>query len=123
MPNQINSEIQSSEETKAWLAAWSDNDRYCHYFAIAVDGEEKHLMGNWNAPFYSSEEAKQFQGMMQDKHPDSELVCIEGLMHINGAMANTPNEFWATWQKKHTDRLIALKTVSKIKVTDKGEKA
>lgn len=109
MPNQINSEIQLSEETKAWLAAWADNGRYCHYFAVSLD-DDKHLMGTWNAPFYSIEEAEQFRRMMQAKHPDSELIRIDGIIHIDGAMKNTPNKFWATWQKKHKERIASLKT-------------
>lgn len=103
----MTNQIQLSEETKVWLAAWADNVRYCHYFAVSLD-DDKHLMGTWNAPFYSFEEAQQFAKTMQAEKPDSELVCIEGITHIDGAMKNTPNKFWATWQKKHKQRIAAL---------------
>ncbi|MDM1757585.1 hypothetical protein HX127_08365 [Acinetobacter sp. 256-1] len=70
--------------------------------------DEMYPVGNWNAPFYSFEEAKEFKDMMQAKYPDREFSRIEGMLCIDGAMKETPNKFWATWQKKHKQRIALL---------------
>lgn len=109
MPN--TNQIQLSEQSQAWLNTMLSKSRYCHYFAVCIHGNEIYPMGNWNAPFYSIEEAKQFKDMMQAKHPSLEFSRIEGTLHIDGAMKDIPNKFWATWQKKHEQRIAALMTL------------
>ena len=104
-------QIQLSEQSQAWLDVMLKKPRYCHYFAVCIDGDEMYPLGSWNAPFYSVEEAKQFKDMMQAKHLDREFTCIEGTLHIDGAMKDTPNKFWATWQKKHKQRISALTAI------------
>ena len=109
MPHQINSKDTTenllSEQSQAWLNAWLDAPSYCHYFAVGMENCDPNLMGDWNAPFYSIEEAKQFKDKMQAKYPDRKFIRIEGALHADGAMRSTPNKFWATWQKKHKQRI------------------
>ena len=104
----MTNQIQLNEQSKAWLNAVLKETRYCHYFAVCVDGGEVYPVGNWNAPFYSFEEAKEFKDMMQAKYPDREFSRIEGMLCVDGAMKETPNKFWATWQKKHKQRIALL---------------
>ncbi|MDD2944529.1 hypothetical protein [Acinetobacter sp.] len=113
MSNQNNSENSNqnllSEQSQAWLESVLKHTQYCHYFAVGMD-DNKYPIGDWHAPFYSIEEATQFKDMMQAKHPDRDFSHIEGMLHIDSAMKNTPNKFWATWQKKHKERIASLKT-------------
>ena len=102
------SENLLSEQSQAWLNAWLGAPRYCHYFAVAIEGGDPNLMGDWNAPFYSIEEAKHFNDKMQAKYPDRTFIRIEGVLHIDGAMEDTPNKFWETWQNKHKNRIAEL---------------
>ncbi len=108
MSNQINSTRQLDEQSQAWLNAMLQKTRYCHYFALCFAEDDMHPMGNWNAPFYSIEEASQFKNQIQSEHPDREFMLIEGVLHINGAMGHTPNKFWATWQQQHKARISSL---------------
>ena len=107
MPNQNTNHIQPSADYQAWLDAWLKAPRYCHYFAVSTE-DDKHPMGNWDAPFYSFDEASQFARAIQSKCPDKTLLCIEGVLHVDGAMKYTPNKYWATWQKKHKQRIAEL---------------
>lgn len=108
MPNSNTSQNLLSEQSQAWLNAWLDAPRYCHFFSVGIEGGSRHLMGDWDAPFYSIEEAQQFKEAMQAKYPNNEFHCIEGVLCIDDAMRNTPNKFWTTWQKKHNQRLSSL---------------
>lgn len=108
MPNSNTPQNPLSEQSQAWLNAWLDAPRYCHFFAVGIEGGSPYPMGDWNAPFFSVEEAKQFKDQMKEKYPDLEFIRIEGVVHIDGAMKDTPNHFWATWQKKHKQRLSSL---------------
>ena len=65
-------------------------------------------MGNWDAPFYSIEEAQEFKEAMQAEHPDRDFFRVEGVLSIDGAMEDTPNKFWETWQNKHKNRIAEL---------------
>lgn len=112
MPNQINSKNLLNEQSQAWLDSSLKHTRYCHFFAICI-GDNKYPMGDWNAPFYSIEEAHQFKEAMQAKYPNEEFYRIEGILHVDGAMKDAPNKFWATWQKKHKQRIKDLETNEK----------
>lgn len=103
------STLQLSKDSQAWLDSMLKHTRYCHYFSVCLAKDDVMLMGSWNAPFYTIEEAHQFKRMMQAKFPDQDLICIEGATCTDGAMKNTPNKFWAIWQKKHKEHIVLLK--------------
>ncbi|MDN5625425.1 MAG: hypothetical protein L0G96_19995 [Acinetobacter sp.] len=102
-----NAQTLLSEESQHWLNCCLRDSRYCHYFSICM-GENNHLMGNWDAPFYSIEEAQEFKEAMQAEHPDRDFFRVEGVLSIDGAMEDTPNKFWETWQNKHKNRIAEL---------------
>ncbi len=109
MPNQINSKDTTenllSEQSQAWLNAWLDAPSYCHYFAVGMENCDPNLMGDWNAPFYTLEEAQEFKNLMQGKHPESPLFFTRGVLSVDSALNHTPNKFWRIWQKKHKQRI------------------
>ena len=108
MSTENNAHNLLSEQSQAWLTSIMTNSCYCHYFAVCLEGEEIYPVGSWNVPFYSIEEAMQFKNEMQIKHPDSELHIIEGMLCADSAMREAPNQYWATWQNKHKQRLENL---------------
>ena len=108
MSTENNAHNLLSEQSQAWLEAVLKHTLYCHYFAVGINGDEPYPMGAWHAPFYSIEEAMQFKNEMQIQHPDSGLHIIEGMLCADSAMREAPNQFWATWQNKHKQRLENL---------------
>lgn len=107
MSTENNAHNLLSEQSQAWLNAVMQQEHYFHYFAVGMD-DNKYPMGDWNAPFYSIEEANQFKDAMQVQYPDSELHIVEGMLCADSAMREAPNQFWATWQNKHKQRLEEL---------------
>lgn len=95
----------SASEQQEWLNAWARDSRYCHYFSVNFEGDSCCLMGPWNAPFYTLEEAQEFKNLMQGKHPESPLFFTRGVLSVDSALNHTPNKFWRIWQKKHKQRI------------------
>lgn len=98
----------SISEQQEWLNSWARDSHYCHYFAVNFEGGACYPMGDWNAPFYTLEEAQEFKNVMQVKHPEITLYLIRGALSVEGVLNDTPNKFWETWQKKHKQRIENL---------------
>lgn len=99
---------QQQQQQQEWLDAWMQHSRYCHYFSVTFADDNGYPMGNWNAPFFSIEEAKAFKDLVHVKHPKREFMLIEGVLHVDVTDRVAKNTYWETWIQKHKQRIHAL---------------
>lgn len=113
--------FELSQEDLATFNAWQNHTRYCYFFAVCTP-DDHNCFGNWNAPFFSVDEANAFAKKIKEENPDIQLGLTQGNVTSKILTQDPENIFWEIWQNQHKKRIDNISEQKEIKAQENLER-